>query len=239
MVLKDGKFRISWLCDHCCLYAFCYWYGDILFQEGLEKFRELFPRRQVSPVVDDCHLDGRYELRYESKPAAFLRGFRAFFAGIVQNLLTIGWVTFAMSSIITTVTDIPRWWAIYNNWCYGRNHALLRHLPRYRIFNTDEIWQGRNLLPGGCHQTNDTLIPNLLAERMKRADNSLKLPALWMFCFFLRWPTVPEPRFVLRLMPRRKCERRRSGRRRMCLYREFCWCRNINRHSQISTGKGL
>ncbi len=43
--------------------AFCPWHGDLLFQKGLAKFRELFPRRQVLSVVDDCHLDGRYQFR--------------------------------------------------------------------------------------------------------------------------------------------------------------------------------
>jgi len=73
---------------------------------GIFLFSRLWRR---AAIITDAEF---YELRYEGKSAAFLRGFRAFFAGIVQNLLTIGWVTFAMSSIITTVTDIPRWWAI-------------------------------------------------------------------------------------------------------------------------------
>jgi SSS family solute:Na+ symporter len=60
-------------------------------------------------VVTDAEF---YELRYDGKSAAFLRGFRAFFAGVVQNLIIMGWVTFAMSRIITTMTDIPKWWAI-------------------------------------------------------------------------------------------------------------------------------
>ena len=73
---------------------------------GIFLFSRLWRR---AAIITDAEF---YELRYEGKSAAFLRGFRAFFAGVVQNLLTIGWVTFAMSSIITTVTDIPRWWAI-------------------------------------------------------------------------------------------------------------------------------
>ena len=73
---------------------------------GIFLFSRLWRR---AAIITDAEF---YELRYEGRSAAFLRGFRAFFAGVVQNLLTIGWVTFAMSSIITTVTDIPRWWAI-------------------------------------------------------------------------------------------------------------------------------
>jgi SSS family solute:Na+ symporter len=73
---------------------------------GIFLFSRLWRR---AAIITDAEF---YELRYEGKSAAFLRGFRAFFAGIVQNLLTVGWVTFAMSSIITTMTDIPKWWAI-------------------------------------------------------------------------------------------------------------------------------
>ncbi|MHC4322996.1 MAG: sodium:solute symporter family protein [Planctomycetota bacterium] len=73
---------------------------------GIFLFSRLWRRAEI---ITDAEF---YELRYEGRSAAFLRGFRAFFAGIVQNLLVIGGVTFAMSSIITTMTDIPRWWAI-------------------------------------------------------------------------------------------------------------------------------
>lgn len=73
---------------------------------GIFLFSRLWRR---AGVVTDAEF---YELRYHGKSAAFLRGFRAFFAGIVQNLIIMAWVTFAMSSIITTMTDIPKWWAI-------------------------------------------------------------------------------------------------------------------------------
>jgi len=73
---------------------------------GIFLFSRLWRR---AAIITDAQF---YELRYEGKSAAFLRGFRAFFAGIVQNLIIISWVIFAMSSIITTMTDIPKWWAI-------------------------------------------------------------------------------------------------------------------------------
>jgi Na+/proline symporter len=73
---------------------------------GIFLFSRLWRRANI---ITDAEF---YELRYEGKSAAFLRGFRAFFAGIVQNLITIGWVTFAMSTIITTMTPLSKWWAI-------------------------------------------------------------------------------------------------------------------------------
>jgi len=73
---------------------------------GIFLFSRLWRRANI---ITDAEF---YELRYEGKSAAFLRGFRAFFAGVVQNLITIGWVTFAMSTIITTMTPLNKWWAI-------------------------------------------------------------------------------------------------------------------------------
>jgi Na+/proline symporter len=40
------------------------------------------------------------ELRYSGKPAAFLRGFRALYLGLLMNCLILGWVAKAMISII-------------------------------------------------------------------------------------------------------------------------------------------
>ena len=40
------------------------------------------------------------EMRYSGKPAAFLRGFRAIYLGLLMNCLILGWVTRAMTSIV-------------------------------------------------------------------------------------------------------------------------------------------
>jgi SSS family solute:Na+ symporter len=42
------------------------------------------------------------EMRYSGKPAAFLRGFRAVYLGLMMNCLILGWVTKAMTSIVST-----------------------------------------------------------------------------------------------------------------------------------------
>ncbi len=67
---------------------------------GIFLFSRLWRRAEI---VTDAEF---YELRYEGKAAAFLRGFRAFMSGIIQNVVTMGWVIFAMSSIITVMTGI-------------------------------------------------------------------------------------------------------------------------------------
>ena len=46
------------------------------------------------------------ELRYYGKPAAFLRGFRAVYLGLLMNCLILGWVTKAMVNIISTSLGI-------------------------------------------------------------------------------------------------------------------------------------
>ena len=43
------------------------------------------------------------EIRYAGKPAAFLRGFKAFYLGLLMNCLILGWVTNAMVSIIAVL----------------------------------------------------------------------------------------------------------------------------------------
>jgi SSS family solute:Na+ symporter len=43
------------------------------------------------------------EMRYSGKPAAFLRGFRAVYLGLLMNCLILGWVTKAMTSIVGSI----------------------------------------------------------------------------------------------------------------------------------------
>ena len=46
------------------------------------------------------------EMRYSGKPAAFLRGFRALYLGLLMNCLILGWVTKAMNSIVATTLGV-------------------------------------------------------------------------------------------------------------------------------------
>jgi len=48
------------------------------------------------------------EIRYSGRPAAFLRGFRALYLGLLMNCVILGWVTKAMTSIVaTTLAGTP------------------------------------------------------------------------------------------------------------------------------------
>jgi SSS family solute:Na+ symporter len=78
----------------------------IMLVVGIFLFARLWRR---SEIITDAEF---YEMRYHGRPAAFLRGFRAFFSGVVQNLLTMGWVTFAMGSIIAVMTGVNERYAV-------------------------------------------------------------------------------------------------------------------------------
>jgi len=49
------------------------------------------------------------EMRYAGKPAAFLRGFRAVYLGLLMNCLILGWVTKAMTSIVSVTLGLSDW----------------------------------------------------------------------------------------------------------------------------------
>lgn len=58
-----------------------------------------------SGVTTDIELA---ELRYSGKPAAFLRGFRSVYLGVVMNCIILGWVNLAMVKILTLVLGVTK-----------------------------------------------------------------------------------------------------------------------------------
>ena len=56
-----------------------------------------------SGVTTDIELA---ELRYSGKPAAFLRGFRSVYLGVVMNCIILGWVNLAMVKILMLVLGV-------------------------------------------------------------------------------------------------------------------------------------
>jgi solute:Na+ symporter, SSS family len=72
------------------------------------------------------------EIRYSGKPAAFLRGFRAIYLGLLMNCVILGWVTKAMTSIVATtlantpmLTGISRFMAPFGAVWSGNDGAAL------------------------------------------------------------------------------------------------------------------
>jgi len=59
-----------------------------------------------SKVMTDIEF---YELRYSGKPAAFLRGFRALYLGLIFNVLVMGTVSLAAVKFGEVVLDMPGW----------------------------------------------------------------------------------------------------------------------------------
>ena len=60
-------------------------------------------------IITDVEL---VELRYAGKPAAFLRGFRALYFGVLINCIILGWVNLAMEKILGISLNIPKFWAV-------------------------------------------------------------------------------------------------------------------------------
>ena len=53
------------------------------------------------------------EFRYAGRPAAFLRGFRAIYLGLMMNCLILGWVTKAMTSITAITLGVSEHTALF------------------------------------------------------------------------------------------------------------------------------
>ena len=72
------------------------------------------------------------EIRYSGRPAAFLRGFRAIYLGLLMNCIILGWVTKAMTSIVATtlggtplLVTVGRWVASLGGVWTGPDGAAL------------------------------------------------------------------------------------------------------------------
>jgi Na+/proline symporter len=60
-------------------------------------------------VVTDVELA---ELRYSGRPAAFLRGFRAAYLGLLVNVLIMGWVNLGMAKVLGGMLGVSKWAAL-------------------------------------------------------------------------------------------------------------------------------
>jgi len=74
------------------------WWGQCLGGMMTVFFFARYWRR--AEILTDVEL---VELRYGGKPAAFLRGFKAIYLGLLMNCVILGWVTLAMVNIITVL----------------------------------------------------------------------------------------------------------------------------------------
>ncbi len=63
-------------------------------------FARLWRRADILTEIEFC------EVRYSGRPAAFLRGFKALYLGILFNCLIIGWVNIAMTKVLEVLFPI-------------------------------------------------------------------------------------------------------------------------------------
>lgn len=77
------------------------------------------------------------ELRYSGRPAAFLRGFKALFFATVFNLVIMGWVLNAMTSILAVLLDIDKNVALWGCALVALIYALLSGF--YGVVVTDVV----------------------------------------------------------------------------------------------------
>jgi len=73
-----------------------WWSGLLSGMMTVFLFARLWRRSELMTDVQFA------EMRYGGKPAAFLRGFRAIYLGLLMNCFILGWVTKAMTSIVAT-----------------------------------------------------------------------------------------------------------------------------------------
>lgn len=69
-------------------------------------FARLWRRAEVMTDVEFV------ELRYSGSPAAFLRGFRALYLGLVINLIIMGWVNLGMAKVMSGTLGLQKWQAL-------------------------------------------------------------------------------------------------------------------------------
>ncbi|MDI1248919.1 MAG: Na+:solute symporter [Lacunisphaera sp.] len=95
MVRGRGLQRLWWL-----------FAGVLALTVAVYLFSRLWRRLEAMTDAEFC------ELRYDGRPAAVLRGVRAFMSGVVGNLITMAWVTLGMASIITVMMPVDKWTAV-------------------------------------------------------------------------------------------------------------------------------
>lgn len=77
------------------------------------------------------------ELRYSGRPAAFLRGFKALYFATLYNLVIMGWVLNAMTSILAVLLDVDKTVALWGCAAVALSYALLSGF--YGVVVTDLV----------------------------------------------------------------------------------------------------
>ncbi|MAJ44325.1 MAG: Na+:solute symporter [Candidatus Marinimicrobia bacterium] len=109
-----------------------------------------------------------YELRYSGKPAAFLRGFRALYLGLIFNVLVMGAVSLAAIKFGEIVLNLPGWLTlsiacsitlVYSTWG-GLKAVIITDFIQFILAMIGSIWATIYIL--GLEQING--ITNLISH---------------------------------------------------------------------------
>ncbi len=89
------------------------------------------------------------EMRYSGKPAAFLRGFRAIYLGVLMNCLILGWVTKAMINIVGTTLGVTiSQWHFLQSMSRGLTATFRPSIFRHRWLRVDYL----HFFPDSLHR---------------------------------------------------------------------------------------
>ena len=86
------------------------WFWWSLALSGMLTVFFFAPLWRRSDVLTDMEFA---EIRYSGKPSSFLRGFRAMYLVLVVNMLTMGWVNFAMATILRLTLGLGKLEAVF------------------------------------------------------------------------------------------------------------------------------
>lgn len=86
------------------------WFWWSLVLSGMLTVFFFAPLWRRSGVLTDMEFA---EIRYSGKPSSFLRGFRAMYLVLVVNMLTMGWVNFAMATILRLTLGLGKLEAVF------------------------------------------------------------------------------------------------------------------------------
>ena len=84
-----------------------WWNQVIIWMLATVFFARLWRR---SGILTDAEL---IELRYDGPPAAFLRGFKAFYSSVILSTITLAWVMLAMQKIVSATIAPPEWIGVW------------------------------------------------------------------------------------------------------------------------------
>ncbi len=101
-------------------------------------FARLWRRAEV---ITDNEL---IELRYSGRPAAFLRGFKAFYFSTAFNLVVMGWVISAMAKVLRVFFGVEPLWAVVVSITVAVLYTMLSGL--WGVVATDVLQYGLALL---------------------------------------------------------------------------------------------